>query len=66
VDRRGALDQQKADAAGIEEGDNLVGALRQEFAAHDLGVELGAAVDIADRNTEMSDAFDVRHGSSFG
>jgi len=63
-DGRGALDQQHADAAGIQEGDDLVGALRQKFAADDFGIEFHAALDVAYRNAEMRDALDVRHGPS--
>ena len=55
----GTLDQQHADAAGIEEGDALVRPLAQELAADDLGIEFDAAVDVADRNAEMRDALDV-------
>ena len=50
-----------ADAACIEKGDALVGPLAKEFAADHLGVELDAAVDVADRDAEMRDAFDLRH-----
>jgi hypothetical protein len=57
-----ALDQQQAHPAGIEEGDDLVGPLGQEFAADNLGIELHAAIDVAHRNAEMRDALDLRHG----
>ena len=56
-----ALDQQHANAARIKKGDALVRPLRQVLAAHDLGIELYATIDIAHRNAEMCDAFDVWH-----
>src|SRR5215203_4096810 len=61
-DRRRALDQQHAHPAGIEEGDGLVGPLRQKFTADDFGIEFRAPVDVANRDAEMRDAFNVRHG----
>ena len=61
LNRRRPLDQQHADAAGIQEGDFLVRQLREELAADNLGVELCAFVDIADRNTEVSDALEFNH-----
>src|SRR5579862_6976421 len=60
-DRSGALDQQHAHAAGIEEGDAFIGPLRQKLATDDIGVKLHTAFDIAHRNTKMGDPFDFRH-----
>src|SRR5262249_23024183 len=58
---RRPLDEQDADAAGIQEGDALVWLHEKQFAANYFGVELDALVDVAHRNTEVCDTLDINH-----
>ena len=61
IDRRVALDEDQAGAGGVEKRHPALPDGLQMPAADDLGVEAGAALDVADRNAEMHDGFDVDH-----
>ena len=62
IDRRIALDQDQAGAGGVEKRHPALPHRLQMPAADDLGVEAGTAFDVADRDAEMHDGFDVDHG----
>src|SRR5436305_1338861 len=61
IDRRLTLDEDQAGAGGVEERHRAAGDRRQMPAADDLGVEAGAARDVADRDAEMHDGLDRDH-----